>query len=157
RRRRRASSAGSATDRSGNRCISRRLRARDPHPPWATLALWFVTVDMHNNACFGRRLAENAPTCILLHIITMTKQGATYIPGGAPVHSGAGDPGARQAGGADVCSAPVAAVVLLKAFDPSEAHSASMVAAGAAVLWESGLIEESRGSVERVISEIYLA
>lgn len=35
-----------------------------------------IDLDMHNNACFCARPARNAKICILLHIITLTKQDA---------------------------------------------------------------------------------
>jgi hypothetical protein len=46
---------------------------------------------MHNSACFRLSLAENAGTCILLHIITITKQPAEPRIGAVPGDSsGAG-------------------------------------------------------------------
>ena len=86
----------------------------------------------------------------------MTKQSSlAAVPGDS---SGAGAPLLKKdSTGCGPYSVPAAASVLRKAFDPSEEDSALMVAAGAAVLWESGLIEESRGLVESVVSEIFLA
>ncbi|MGH6716382.1 MAG: hypothetical protein ACREDC_09390 [Bradyrhizobium sp.] len=50
---------------------------------------------------------------------------------------------------------PAAAAVLLKAFDPSAEDWASMVAAGAEVLWQSGAVEGRLGSDELLVAEIF--
>jgi hypothetical protein len=50
---------------------------------------------------------------------------------------------------------PVAAAVLLKAFDPSEENSALVVAAGVEVLWQS--VEGRLGSDELLVAEIFEA
>ena len=43
------------------------------------MGLFLVQEFMHNSACFLHCLAQKARTCILLHIITMTKHDAMSI------------------------------------------------------------------------------
>jgi hypothetical protein len=64
---------------------------------------------MHNNACFGSSLVQNAERCILLHIITMTKHGTMGGSGVAPQGDGAPEqtevtPEMIEAGAAEIAA-----------------------------------------------------